>query len=348
MRRKNISTDNIGISAIVVVVILLVAVVAVAGAYIVLKDNNKDDNANETILEGKLGVGTVLYYDAMPNVGSITTTSNTIGVTGELIGENGTHYFFEYGKGSNSYITVKIHKETGAIDSASRSNGKWTIEITNEEGDVIKAEMTIGQLGDHGNIISTIRITMNDDELFFAEVRSSGHKIVEPSEYKQSEFFGKYLKYDMHSLTTTVIPGMMSYEIEMTGYVKTAVVGTAADNTMMVLIEGYLKVESNTLLVEDLEYSFKEYVISEDIYKEVPEFPEEILNPTYEGTKRITVAGKSVQAKEYTFSMALEGINVNGTLYTSTNDRIIYLYDVEGSGYGTLMSTSVKYVEGNL
>jgi len=348
MRRKNISTDNVGVSAIVVVVILLVAAVAVAGAYIVLKDNNKDDNANETILEGKLGVGTALYYDAMPTVGSVTTISSTVGVTGELIGENGTHYFFEYGKGSNTYITIKIHKETGAIDSASRSNEKWTIEITNGDGDVIKAEMTIGQLGDHGNVISTIRITMNDDEVFFAELRSSGHKIVEPSQYKQSEFFGKYHKYDMNSLTAVTIPGVMSYEIVTTGYIKASVVGTAANNTVMVLMEGYMKVESNTFLVEDSEYSYKEYITSIDIFKEVPELPDEILNPTYKGTERINVAGKSVQAKEYAFSMTMEGINVNSTLYTSMDDRIIYIYEVEGSGYGTSMSISVKYAEGNL
>jgi hypothetical protein len=348
MRRKNISTDNIGVSAIVVVVILLVAAVAVASAYIVLKDDDKDNNANETILEGKLGVGTVLYYDTMPSIGSIMTTSGTAGITGEIVGENGTHYFFEYGDRFNSYITVRIHKETGAVDSASSVNGKWTLEITNENGDVIIAEMVIGQLGDRGNIISTISITMNGHLEFYAEVRSAGHNIIEPSEYRQSEYFGKYHKYDMYSLTTVIIPGTISYEIETTGYIKTSVVGTAANNTMMVLMEGYMKVESNTLLIEDLEYYFEEYIISTDLLKEVPEFPKETSNLVYEGTERITVAGKSVQAKEYTFNMTMEGINVNSKFYISMDDRIIYLYEMEGGGYGTSTSMSVKYVEGNL
>ena len=348
MRRKSISADNNGISAIVVVVILLIAAVAVAGAYIVLKDNNGDESANETILESKLGIGTILYYDAIPTVGSLTATSSTTGITGELVGENGTHYFFEYGDGTDSYIIVKIHKETGAIDSASGVDGKWVVEITNQNGDVITAEMTLGQLGDYGNIVSRITIIMNDEEMFFAEIRSSGHKIVEPSEYEQSEFFGKYQKYEMYSLMDVGIPGVFSVEIEITGNVKTTVVGTAADDAVIVLIEGYMRMDTGGLLGEDLEFYFKEYITSEDVFKEVPQLPEELLNLEYEGTKRITVAGKNVQAKEYTFNASIEGVDVSGTMYISTDDRVLYLYDAESSTEGMVFKISVKYLEGNL
>ena len=346
--RRNISTDNNGISAIVVVVILLVAAVAAVGAYVVLKDNSEDDVANETILESKLGVGTVLYYDEIPVLGSLMTTSNTIGIAGELIGESGTHYFFEYGDGVYSYIIVKIHKETGAIDSASEVDGKWVVEITNQDGDEIKAEMTIGQLGNYGNVVSTIIITMNDRILLHAEVRSSGHAIVEPSEYEQSEYFGKYHKYDIYSLTSMVVPDVFSLEIEMTGYSKVTVVGTAANDTVIVLMEGYIKIEASSLLGEDMEFYFKEYSTIEDIYAEVPEIPDETLDLKYEGTKRITVAGKNVQAKEYTFSVNIDNVDMSGTIYMSTDDRIIYLYEMDGSSQGVSVTMSVEYVEGNL
>jgi len=347
--RRNISTDNNGISAIVVVVILLIAAVAAVGAYVVLKDNSEDDIVNETILESKLGVGTVLYYDEIPALGSLMATSSTIDITGELIGESGTHYFFEYGDGVDRYIIVKIHKETGAIDSASEVDGKWVVEITNQDGNKIKAEMTIGQLGNYGNVVSTIMITVNDHTLIYAEVKSSGHAIVEPSEYEQSEYFGKYQKYDIYSLSTMVIPDVFSFEIEMTGYIKTTVVGTATGGTMVILVEGYMKMkDSSSLLGEDTEFYYSEYMISDDILREVPELPDESLDLKYEGTKRITVAGKNVQAKEYTFSMNDDYIHMDGTIYTSTDDRIIYLYDTEGSSLGVLVKISVEYVEGNI
>ena len=352
MIRRNVSNNKCGSTTVAIVaVIILIAAVAAAGAYVLLKDG-KDDGANETVIEGKMGAGTVLYYDPMISALSVTAVSGTVSVTGKLLGESGTHYFFEYGDGIDISFMVKIHKETGAVDSASESNGKWTFEITNESGDVIKAEMTIGQLGNYGNVVSTVSVVVNGEKAFAASIRSSGHNIVGPSEYKRSEQFGKYVKYDLSYVMTTTILSIGSYEDTVTGYTKISVVGTAADNMLIVLVEGEIKMTFGLYSGGDKEYSFKEYRASADIKENITEIPEGMLNLVDKGIKSITVAGKSVQAKEYSFSMVLDGVALSGKMYYSLDDSVVYLYEVEGTGSALGSSVSivmtVKYAEGNL
>jgi copper chaperone CopZ len=350
--------DKKGVSTIAVVLILVIAVVAVAGAYLLLKDdNNNNDNdggdgndGGDSGIDGKMGVGTILYYDETPNLASVSTTSSAIGVTGELIGESESNYFFEYGKGTNKYLMVETNKKTGAIGSAVEKNGKWTIEITGEDGIVTKAEMTIGSLGDYGNVISTISVTFNGQKVFSAEVRSSGHDIVDPTEYKPSEYSGKYQKYSM-DLNLTATDGSETYTMKVGGYSKATVVGTAADGMLIVLVEGEMNTESNVPEeTADMEYSFREYVEVSDIQEQVPEWPDGLVE--YVGTETITVANMTAQAKKYTIASNIEGVDVSGTMHVSMDDKILYRIILEGEATDSDMTGSItmkiEYAEGNL
>lgn len=342
-----------GISTIAVVVILVVAVVVVAGAYVLLKNNDDGDNsADDTVIESKMGVGSVLYYDSVSSIGAITTTAATTDITGELVGENGSHYFFEYGQGSNKYLILEIQKETGAVSLGTESDGVWTVTFT-DENYTTEATIVIGPVGDYGQLVSKISIKVNGSTVVTAEVRSSWDDILEPSEYESSGYVGKYQKYDVNMLIT--MSGEIigeSIRVEMTGYTKVSIEGNAADNKLLVLVEGYLKMTSNWDYFPEVEYSISQYQIVEDLQDEIPEIPEELPDLIDEGTTNITVGGKSVEVREYTFDMDYLYFPVDGKIYTSIDGSILYLFEMSGTiseeGVSGSFTMTIKYAEGNL
>ncbi|MDR1690522.1 MAG: hypothetical protein LBR42_01585, partial [Candidatus Methanoplasma sp.] len=337
-----LSIDKRGASTIAVVAILVVAVVAFAGAYMLMSNDGK---GNAT----RMGIGTTLYYDEVPNVGA-ATISETTDVIGRLVGENESNYFFEYSKGDNRYIVIPIHKETGAVHSASENDGKWTVETTDSGSTVTKAEMTIGELEGYGNIISEISVIEGGIEVIDAKIRSSGHAKVAYSEYEQSEHHEKYEKYDMNLTITMNAPlPVGSFDVKITGQLTITIVGISADGMTIVLTEGHMKMENSAPYASDTEYYTSEYMVSEGTKGAIVNPNSE---PVYQGDESIKFAGNDVQAKKYTFRTNIIGFITGGTMYTSMDDKIMYSLKAEGAGLPggipSSMVITVDYVEGNL